>query len=145
MSHNHWHRDIAIYLLVDPRDGRVRYVGQTRDPATRLAKHKEDVWGGRRDWLLDMRSNGIAPRMVTIGAVPERLANLAERVVIAHYRAAGHPLLNAARWRPYVHPYRVGRCRGATAAGQPCRRMAMRTEPFCGAHRAPPVAQWVQP
>jgi hypothetical protein len=62
----------TIYALIDPRDGRVRYVGKTGETLEkRLAKHlyaAKSATGGcyRISWLKSVLNRGDAPGIVTL-------------------------------------------------------------------------------
>lgn len=56
-----------IYKLVDPRDGRARYVGKTSAPKTRLEAHRTRPQGPRlRPWIAELAALGLAPDMVAL-------------------------------------------------------------------------------
>lgn len=113
---------IAIYHLVDPRDGRVRYVGQTQYPVGRLAMHICSARRGRHlspvlHWIRELLDAGLKPEMRGADLVFPRCANAAEAREIAARRADGD-LLNDTR-----------RHSGPNRAVDPRRRMAC---PGCG-------------
>ena len=58
----------AIYMLVDPRTGRVHYVGQTVQPSERINQHIEEFdekgWSHPKTaWIGDMLRQGVYPQM----------------------------------------------------------------------------------
>jgi len=56
-----------MYALVDPRDGRARYVGVTTRPLlARLAGHHSAACGRLRDWFADLASVGTGPTIVAL-------------------------------------------------------------------------------
>lgn len=105
--------DVAIYTLADPRDVAVaRYVGQTRNPESRLSQHVNAA----RLWLPDERpwwikppelrplylwirelyaDDGRLPMMVIAGWADADRARGDERKVVRDLLAVGVPLLNA--------------------------------------------------
>lgn len=89
---------IYIYILVDPRDRRVRYVGQSLDPWTRRLGHHSlrlPPFKNRKDaWCMELREAGLRPRMILIGSVDERESDSAEVSAIRFYRECGCDLLN---------------------------------------------------
>ena len=83
----------TVYGLVDPRDGRIRYIGQTKRPLTvRLgAGYAPRV----RAWMAEVRETGMTPLIVAVREnVPadDLLATEAEE--ITRIIAAGGTLLN---------------------------------------------------
>lgn len=89
---------ITIYILVDPRDRRVRYVGQTCDPVARLRSHvspSSEATPEKHAWVDSLRRDGMAPIMIQIGSVPGMCAaNEGEKIAIDFYRESGAALLN---------------------------------------------------
>lgn len=61
-----------LYVLVDPRDGAIRYVGLASDQAKRLRDHCKDEsdWLKRR-WVLGLRREGLRPVLVDCGGADE--------------------------------------------------------------------------
>lgn len=60
-----------IYVLVDPRDSRIHYVGRTHQPKLRLRGHLADARNGkatpkRTKWIQRLAEQGLAPVMVTV-------------------------------------------------------------------------------
>lgn len=92
-----------IYALRDPRDGRIRYVGYSKNFAARLHYHYRDrrhsvskrIQCLAQPWLFELAENAITP-------VSECLEWLStdsdweerERYWIAHFKNLGEPLLN---------------------------------------------------
>lgn len=89
--------NVTIYVLVDPRDGEVRYVGQTkRTLGRRLGGHiavSKRLRTHRDCWIAGMMACGVRPEITEIETCgedwPER-----ERFWIAHFRSAGVDLTN---------------------------------------------------
>jgi hypothetical protein len=88
-----WH----IYGLVDPIDGKIRYIGMTKDPSKRLRRYKG--WRGSNremtDWLMYLGAKKLEPRMDIL----EKSGNYTkmkkrERYWIAKGFSEGWPLLN---------------------------------------------------
>ena len=86
-----------IYVLIDPRNGEVRYVGWTVHPKTRLRDHIKPsrVSGNqRRDrWIASLLRHGFRPRMDIIECGTGDYAK-AESHWIRHYRSLGYDLTN---------------------------------------------------
>lgn len=88
-----------VYSLLDPRDGTVRYIGQS---ATGLSRIKEHWAPSRlakertrcRNWIMQLLSLGLKPeyRIVEVCAVDA--LDETEMRWIAHCRAVGYDLLN---------------------------------------------------
>lgn len=86
-----------IYVLIDPRDGRERYVGQTfRGPITRLKEHcslqREN--NHRAYWLNQLRSLGLKPIMQVIEECDENSYEEKEEYHIRWRRERGYDLVN---------------------------------------------------
>lgn len=84
---------ISLYLLSDPRDGLVRYVGQSRQPAKRFKDHmsiaRHDITGKKstaEQWLKDLVANGHVPLMSVVATVRQDVANVLEERLIDYYR-----------------------------------------------------------
>src|SRR5258708_24824868 len=76
--------DYYIYLLRDPRDNRVRYVGRTKNPKRRYSSHLHEKYDGsyihaRRDWIGELRLMNLRPQMEITETV---FAPIAEALVI---------------------------------------------------------------
>lgn len=88
---------VRIYVLIDPRDGAVRYVGQTkRTLARRFSSHLASSATCRthRDcWIAGLLAAGLRPEIRQIDTCGPDWAEC-ERKWIAHYRAAGAKLTN---------------------------------------------------
>ncbi|GAA3384532.1 GIY-YIG nuclease family protein [Streptomyces racemochromogenes] len=87
-----------IYALSDPRDGVVRYVGQTTKALEeRLAGHLSSPASKVAPWIAELREAGIAPLITILREdVPVAELLVAEREEITRRVVAGEPLLNQA-------------------------------------------------
>ncbi len=94
----------TIYALVDPRDGAIRYVGQTVNrPALRVRQHAETArrkgpTSRKNAWLCDLQSHGFHKPDVLIietwlGSDWAAAARL-EEFWIENLAVLGHDLLN---------------------------------------------------
>lgn len=88
-----------IYGLVDPRDGRVRYVGKTKkELEARLAEHRnfDTKSDAKTAWVVGLRKLGLAPTIVLLDSMRtcERNSDDEEEFWVRVYRAEGHSLLN---------------------------------------------------
>jgi hypothetical protein len=87
---------VYIYGLLDPRDGRLRYVGRTATPTVRLSGHKSE-WGGdgaKAEWMRGLLAADLEPKMIVFDEVPLDECRQAERDTISRYRKLGCDLLN---------------------------------------------------
>lgn len=87
----------AIYGLIDPRTGDLRYIGKAAHPGKRLLSHMRDA--SRRDtpvyrWIRKLASLGQQPEMLVLSECEDWAAE--ERRLIASARARGYNLLNVA-------------------------------------------------
>lgn len=88
-----------IYGLVDPRDGLLKYVGQTicslqNRLRGHLQDHKIDTRKGR--WLAELRQLSLKPKIVVLLECPSADLNTEEIAAIASMRASGVDLFNIA-------------------------------------------------
>ena len=60
--------DKRTYILVDPRDNKIKYVGQTMYPDSRLANHLSPSNKNidMRNWVNELKKVGKKPKLVTI-------------------------------------------------------------------------------
>jgi hypothetical protein len=87
----------SVYALIDPRDNQVRYIGQTRNPKSRLNDHLCVPSGTREkiDWIQELRMQGLKPQMTIIEdglTYQESLER--EQHWIQHYRGQEHEIHN---------------------------------------------------
>lgn len=89
---------ITIYVLRDPRDGAIRYVGQTVQPMERMQAHLADTRKGCQyrchRWMRLLAAAGLRPNMEIVECVDAGQADEAEMRWIAHYRGNGADLTN---------------------------------------------------
>lgn len=86
-----------IYVLIDPRDSRIRYVGQTVNIKQRYKNHciihrSKDH---RSHWLNNLRSLNLKPIMQIVEECDESTWAERETYWIRHYRDLGCGLVNA--------------------------------------------------
>ena len=98
-----------IYLLVDPRDGAVRYVGCTIDPDTRLSAHESSARVGKEspkdDWIRELHAIGLAPLLRVIGeAATVGAAACLEQEWIVHHLSDEADLFNRKALSTYPGP-----------------------------------------
>jgi len=91
---------VYIYALVDPRDGQIKYIGQTINPDFRLNSHKKHKAtfnsGGsyKSHWVRELYRLGLTPRMELLKEVSKEQADEIEKETIKAYQEAGHKLVN---------------------------------------------------
>lgn len=90
--------EYTFYALVDPLDGRARYIGKTKNPENR-AVHHGAVNGLplKAEWTKRLRRYGLRPQFVVLSceymdSVSD--ANVREKEWVAHYIERGAHLLN---------------------------------------------------
>lgn len=89
-----------LYGLLDPRDGMLRYIGQTTvSTKTRFHSHLADrrkkTAKGR--WINDLRSVGLRPELIVLGCFPRDVLDEEEIALIALVRSTGAMLYNLSR------------------------------------------------
>lgn len=85
----------SVYVLCDPRDGSIRYVGQTKDMRVRYTRHIANKSASPvSDWIRDLIHEGKRPEMMRIARVRDKLASRYEERMIRAFLREGEPLLN---------------------------------------------------
>lgn len=88
-------RDAHIYILVDPRDNAVRYVGRTVNPHDRLKQHLGKNTGkAKQEWLIELAAAGLSPVFKVVETVPYKRCKLAEQFWIVYHLYKGAKLTN---------------------------------------------------
>lgn len=88
----------SIYVLRDPRDSRVRYVGCAIDTAKRLKGHWTQSTTGDSDaarWVRELRTVNLRPLLEVVAVVNAEHWESEERRWVAHFREDGCDLLNS--------------------------------------------------
>ncbi|RLU81980.1 hypothetical protein CTZ27_30925 [Streptomyces griseocarneus] len=85
-----------MYALVDPRDGRRRYIGQSvQSLGVRLCGHRKNPSPRVGRWLGELQDEGMLPRIEVVrDGVPYAELGSAEREEIALALLRGEELLN---------------------------------------------------
>src|SRR3990167_2852391 len=84
-----------IYGLVDPRNGKMRYVGKADDPIKRLRLHlNEKRHCHRVHWIQSLLRQNLKPVLVIIQSVPIYDWQEWEKYWIEMHREAGYDLVN---------------------------------------------------
>lgn len=106
----------AIYVLCDPSDGRVRYVGRTCEPKRRFNRHCQKTHAGSEDesrrakWLESLRKRGLKPEMIVIDWDDDW--DVAERFWIKVFRNVGCDLVNGNDGGNDIEHVRRAECHG---------------------------------
>jgi GIY-YIG catalytic domain len=89
-------KPVVIYALIDPRNGRIRYVGKTnQNLKSRLSAHiLEKSKCHRCHWLDQLKAAGLKPLMAQLELVQTRTWQEAERHWIKTLKAEGCDLTN---------------------------------------------------
>lgn len=87
---------IRIYVLSDPRNEDIRYVGKTKQAIEkRLKQHLRDRNNNRRtNWIKSLRKVGVSPTILLIENTDEQNWEIRERYWIKYYRSLGYDLTN---------------------------------------------------
>lgn len=87
---------ITVYALVDPRDGRIRYIGVTvRTLKNRLRSHVSAREKNRKGyWVTHLKSLGLRPTIAELERVPLADGPAAESRWVTRLNEAGFDLLN---------------------------------------------------
>jgi hypothetical protein len=86
-----------IYVLIDPRDGKPRYVGQTNNVVTRYNRHLVDTDHCRTpkaDWLFVLRILSMKPIMKVLCTADDNKATASEYRWIRKLTERGFTLTN---------------------------------------------------
>ena len=90
----------VVYVLVDPRDSRIFYVGCTRMPKVRLAQHLRDAHNPnitnpeKKKQIREIQSCGLTPIFVPLEITTLQQQEFAEKYWIKRLALAGAPLTN---------------------------------------------------
>ena len=104
--------EVAIYVLIDPRDDTVRYVGRSFDPTTRLAYHIAESAGRKGRWIKDLESVGMVPRMEIIDRAALNEWESAEQTWVQFYAMRGSVYNVEVGGRGYLYKEKRKRNRG---------------------------------
>jgi len=87
-----------IYILIDPRDNQVRYVGKTKSKNRRYYQHMNEASKGTRthknNWLLSLKNKGLKPEMVIIDECEDDSWIFLEKWYLEVFKAWGYNLTN---------------------------------------------------
>ncbi len=108
---------VNIYVLIDPRDGAIRYLGRTRtNIEDRLRRHIYDAryayrWRGAdriatsshiTQWIIELDHHGLEPRVHLVGVVQGLEALRIEHNWIKRLWRGGYNLVNTTSCRDYA-------------------------------------------
>lgn len=86
-----------IYGLLCPLENKIRYVGKSDNPSTRLRQHlKAEDRTAKAAWITGLRGRGLKPKLVILQTVAVDGWREAERWWIDNLRVRGLSLTNAA-------------------------------------------------
>lgn len=86
-----------IYILIDPVQNTIRYVGKTNNPDERFKNHKNksrDKNTHKRNWINKLRSIGFKPEMEIIDEVSVSEWKYWEKFWIGYFKCLGFDLVN---------------------------------------------------
>lgn len=90
--------DSFIYGLLDPRNGELRYIGQTTKGKRRFrnlyAKHELNRKTHKMSWLKNLKTQGLKPDILILEEVEEALLSEVEIFYIAYFKSLGCRLTN---------------------------------------------------
>jgi hypothetical protein len=83
---------VFIYVLIDPVQGLVRYVGKTHAPYFRLRQHLVETGAEAiRNWLDELGRDGVSPVMAIVDVTEVGRADESELEWIQHFMAITPP------------------------------------------------------
>lgn len=97
----------GVYALVDPRDGRVMYVGRSVDIPKRFKQHVNCRWDRNRKkaaWIAELKKLGLSPDLEIIAKCNPMEAGEIEVRMIAIYRRMGQCELNLDGGTRFIAP-----------------------------------------
>ena len=100
--------EVIIYVLIDPRNNKVRYVGQTEKKlSARLSQHIYGRFSARKGfWFEDMKADGVKPIIKQVMRVSKDKSMISEDRIIRKCLAHGCDLVNVNR-SVYDDPVRM--------------------------------------
>ncbi len=125
---------VTVYALLDPRDGRVRYIGCTSNPTRRLKAHISDGRRGHQTskarWIASLLELGARPQLTILESVTTADGPNAEARWLRIFHNAGAPLTNARSVDSSDHELRVHRSRKQHGWGGPHDEASMAVGPI---------------
>lgn len=75
--------NVSIYGIKDPRNGIIRYIGQSTNPALRLAQHGQGAGNQQLySWMCELHLSNIEPELEILEVVSDDMATERETVWI---------------------------------------------------------------
>jgi GIY-YIG catalytic domain len=94
-------RYYQIYVLIDPRDHAIRYIGKSDDVEYRYYQHLQYLGGGRRErsWIKELKKLGLSPILeiletIEVSANSRAIVLQREQHWIEEFVRLGAPLVN---------------------------------------------------
>lgn len=95
-------RKVSIYVLIDPRDSAVRYVGSTLNINATVSRHVTQANNKKKIlWVAELKAAGLRPKLEVIDTTDAQIRFEVERKWISHYLSIGAKLLNWEYSREY--------------------------------------------
>lgn len=86
---------IQIYGLIDPRNKRIRYIGQTSHVDKRYRQHVAHPTASTKDWIEELKVSALQPILIVLEDVNgDSSGDQIEAEWIHFYRQMGGDLLN---------------------------------------------------
>lgn len=95
----------TVYVLVDPRNDEIKYVGMTSNPIARLTQHQWDrAIPEKYEWVQELKAAGMMARMEILESELTEYLDAIEKEAnwIKYYLSVGYKLFN--RGVPLVIP-----------------------------------------
>jgi hypothetical protein len=89
--------NVFIYALSDPRNNQVRYIGKANNPEDRYTNHfnsARDKNTHKRNWINNVRKDGLRPELIIIDEVPKSEWVYWEKFYISLFKTWGFSLVN---------------------------------------------------
>lgn len=89
--------NVFIYALSDPRNNQVRYIGKANNPEDRYTNHfnsARDKNTHKRNWINNIRKDGLRPGLIIIDEVPKSEWVYWEKFYISLFKTWGFSLVN---------------------------------------------------
>lgn len=89
--------NVFIYALSDPRNDQVRYIGKANNPEDRYTNHfnsARDKNTHKRNWINNIRKDGLRPELIIIDEVPKNEWIYWEKFYISLFKTWGFDLVN---------------------------------------------------
>lgn len=101
-----------IYILVDPENQQVRYVGKTKSPSRRYNQHTSEcskIRNHKNNWLLSLKNKGLKPEMVLIDECENNDWIFLEKWYIQLFKMWSFKLTNLTEGGEGVYGYKPSR------------------------------------